>query len=62
MLKAERRTRERRLKDGAARTEAKMPKAKHNCRVKKLFKARRAAANDFWWKIPPDGQLRQLVS
>ena len=38
--------------------EAVMPQVKHNCRVKKLFEARRAAANGFWQKVLPDGQVR----
>jgi hypothetical protein len=39
-----------------------MPQAKHNCRVKELLAARRAAANGIWRKSPPDGHVRQLVS
>jgi hypothetical protein len=35
-----------------------MPQAKHNCRVKELLAARRAAANGFWQKILPDGHVR----
>lgn len=41
--------------------EAVMPQAKHDCRAKELLAARRLAANGFWRKNPPDGQLRQLV-
>jgi len=38
-----------------------MPHAKHNCRVKELLAARRAAANGIGRKFLPDGQVRQLV-
>jgi len=39
-----------------------MPQAKHNCRVKEWWAARRTGANGFWQKSLPDSHVRQLVA